>query len=100
MAGNTTPAAPSRACYCRAYRVPKRHATCERCLGAQAWRMVLRESIDNCSAGQGADAMSSHPPITSRATIGDWLAHPAGGPLLRELLAQAGQDETALAPAR
>ncbi len=44
--------------------------------------------------------MASTTPITSRATIGEWLAHPTGGPLLRELLAQAGQDETALAPAR
>ncbi|MGQ7351704.1 SDR family NAD(P)-dependent oxidoreductase [Quadrisphaera oryzae] len=29
-----------------------------------------------------------------------WLDHPSGGPLLRELLAAGGQDETALAPVR
>lgn len=39
-------------------------------------------------------------PITARATIEEWLAHPAGGPILRAVLAQAGHDEQALAPAK
>ncbi|HWS49678.1 MAG TPA: SDR family oxidoreductase, partial [Microbacterium sp.] len=36
--------------------------------------------------------------ITGKATIAEWLAHPSGGPVLRGLLAQGGQDEAALAP--
>lgn len=34
--------------------------------------------------------------LTSKNTIADWLAHPLGGPLVRELLARAGTDESAL----
>lgn len=37
-------------------------------------------------------------PITAADTITAWLAHPTGGPALRALLAQGGQDESALAP--
>lgn len=36
--------------------------------------------------------------LTARRTIGQWLASPVGGPLLRDLLAQGGQSEEALAP--
>lgn len=43
---------------------------------------------------------SDNTPITGRASIGDWLDHPVGGSLLRELLEQAGQNENALAPIR
>ncbi|WP_084631203.1 SDR family NAD(P)-dependent oxidoreductase [Demequina aestuarii] len=32
--------------------------------------------------------------------IKDWLAHPQGGPVLREMLAQAGSDESQLKPVR
>jgi NAD(P)-dependent dehydrogenase (short-subunit alcohol dehydrogenase family) len=39
-------------------------------------------------------------PLTGKTSVGDWLAHPVGGPLLRELLAQGGQDESALRPVR
>jgi len=39
-------------------------------------------------------------PLTAKSSIGDWLKHPVGGPLLRELLAQGGQTEKALAPVR
>jgi NAD(P)-dependent dehydrogenase (short-subunit alcohol dehydrogenase family) len=39
-------------------------------------------------------------PLTAKSSVGDWLAHPVGGPLLRELLAQGGQDESALKPVR
>jgi NAD(P)-dependent dehydrogenase (short-subunit alcohol dehydrogenase family) len=39
-------------------------------------------------------------PLTAGSTIGDWLAHPEGGPLLRQLLAQGGFDESTLAPIR
>ena len=40
----------------------------------------------------------SEAPITAANTISHWLAHPTGGPALRELLAAGGQDESALAP--
>jgi NAD(P)-dependent dehydrogenase (short-subunit alcohol dehydrogenase family) len=39
-------------------------------------------------------------PLTARSSVGAWLAHPEGGPLLRELLAQGGFDENTLAPVR
>lgn len=38
--------------------------------------------------------------LTARSTIGEWLEHPQGGPLLRSFLEQSGQDASALAPAR
>jgi len=37
-------------------------------------------------------------PLTGARTIREWLGHPAGGPLLRGMLADAGQDEAALKP--
>ncbi len=39
-------------------------------------------------------------PLTAKSTIGAWLQHPEGGPLLRQLLAQAGFGEEVLAPLR
>lgn len=39
-------------------------------------------------------------PLTAKSSVGEWLGHPVGGPLLRELLAQGGQDEKALKPVR
>jgi len=39
-------------------------------------------------------------PLTAKTSIGDWLKHPVGGPLIREMLAAGGQDEKALAPVR
>ncbi|GLW27347.1 SDR family NAD(P)-dependent oxidoreductase [Actinoplanes regularis] len=39
--------------------------------------------------------------VTASSTIGDWLAHPEGGPALRELLGRGGAfDESQLAPVR
>ena len=38
--------------------------------------------------------------LTANSTIGDWLDSPVGGPLIRELLAQAGTAPDALAPVR
>lgn len=37
-------------------------------------------------------------PVTSSSTLGAWLDHPAGGPLLRNLLTQVGIGEGVLAP--
>ncbi|PRX46649.1 NAD(P)-dependent dehydrogenase (short-subunit alcohol dehydrogenase family) [Prauserella shujinwangii] len=39
-------------------------------------------------------------PLTGATPIGDWLAHPEGGPLIRNLLAESGFDESVLAPVR
>src|SRR4051812_11114743 len=40
-------------------------------------------------------------PLTAGSTIGDWLDHPEGGPLIRGVLgAQGGFDERMLAPVR
>src|SRR3712207_909238 len=39
-------------------------------------------------------------PLTASSTIGAWLDHPEGGPLVRGLLAQSGADESTLAPIR
>lgn len=33
-------------------------------------------------------------------SVGTWLKHPRGGPVVRELLAQAGVDEKVLGPFR
>ena len=38
--------------------------------------------------------------LTAETPIGEWVAHPEGGPLIRSLLAEAGVDETVLAPVR
>jgi 3-oxoacyl-ACP reductase-like protein len=38
--------------------------------------------------------------LTANSTIGDWLDSPVGGPLVRELLAQAGTAPDALDPVR
>ena len=38
--------------------------------------------------------------LSAKSTIGAWLKHPVGGPLVRGYLAQAGVDEKVLAPFR
>ncbi|AYF98056.1 SDR family NAD(P)-dependent oxidoreductase [Protaetiibacter intestinalis] len=44
--------------------------------------------------------MAKDKPLTAKSSVGDWLRHPVGGELLRELLAQGGQTEKALAPVK
>ncbi len=39
-------------------------------------------------------------PLTAASSIGAWLDHPDGGPLVRQLLAASGAGEEALAPVR
>jgi NAD(P)-dependent dehydrogenase (short-subunit alcohol dehydrogenase family) len=39
-------------------------------------------------------------PLTAKSSVGDWLAHPVGGKLMRDMLAEGGQDESALKPVR
>jgi len=38
--------------------------------------------------------------LTANSTIGAWLDHPAGGTLVRGLLAASGADDSVLAPLR
>ncbi|MDQ0538363.1 NAD(P)-dependent dehydrogenase (short-subunit alcohol dehydrogenase family) [Curtobacterium flaccumfaciens] len=38
--------------------------------------------------------------LTSKNTVHEWLTHPVGGPILRDLLEQAGQGEEILSTAR
>lgn len=44
--------------------------------------------------------MAEKIPLTAAATIGQWLDHPKGGPLVRGLLMQSGANEEMLAPMR
>lgn len=44
--------------------------------------------------------MTPDVPLAGRSTIAEWLESPVGGPLLRGLLEQSGQNEQALAPVR
>ncbi|MDY7529488.1 MULTISPECIES: SDR family oxidoreductase [unclassified Cryobacterium] len=39
-------------------------------------------------------------PLTAKSSIGEWLKHPVGAPLIRDLLAGGGQTELALRPVR
>lgn len=43
---------------------------------------------------------SSSAPLTGDSSIGTWLDHPVGGPIMRDLLAQAGQNADVLRPVR
>jgi hypothetical protein len=36
--------------------------------------------------------------LTTKDSVGTWLKHPVGGPLIREALAEAGVDAKVLAP--
>lgn len=38
--------------------------------------------------------------LTASSSVGEWLKHPVGGPLLRDMLAQGGQDASVLRPVR
>ena len=39
-------------------------------------------------------------PLTAKSSINEWLKHPVGGPLLRAMLVEGGQTESALTPVR
>ncbi len=39
-------------------------------------------------------------PLTAKSSVGEWLKHPVGGPLLRAMLAEGGQSESALTPVK
>jgi len=44
--------------------------------------------------------MAKDKPLTEKSTVGAWLKHPVGGPLIRQLLAQGGVDEKVLTPVK
>lgn len=44
--------------------------------------------------------MTESKPLTAHSTIGEWLDHPEGAPLIQGLLAQTGVGEEMLAPVR
>jgi hypothetical protein len=44
--------------------------------------------------------MTEAKPLSANSTIGEWLTDPAGGPLVRGLLAQTGASEEMLAPVK
>lgn len=44
--------------------------------------------------------MSENQALTANSKIGEWLAHPVGGELVRGLLAQSGATEESLAPVK
>ncbi len=44
--------------------------------------------------------MAKDKALTAKSSVGTWLKHPIGGPLIRQLLAQAGVDEKVLAPVK
>ena len=43
---------------------------------------------------------SSNTPLSGDSSVGTWIDHPVGGPIIRELLGQAGQSPEALRPVR
>lgn len=45
-------------------------------------------------------AAKKEKPLTAKSSVGDWLKHPVGGPLLRQLLAEGGQNESVLTPVK
>ncbi len=44
--------------------------------------------------------MAKDKPITDKSTVGAWLKHPVGGPLIRRMLAEGGVDEKVLTPVK
>ena len=44
--------------------------------------------------------MAKDKELTAKSSVGTWLKHPIGGPLIRQLLTQAGVDEKVLAPVK
>ena len=44
--------------------------------------------------------MAKDKPLTDRSTVGAWLKHPVGGPLIRQMLAEGGVDEKVLTPVK
>jgi len=44
--------------------------------------------------------MAENKALTANSTIGEWLEHPVGGPLVRGLLSAAGANEESLAPVK
>ena len=61
-------------------------------------RLVL--DLDDEATQKGHRIMAKDKPLTDRSTVGAWLKHPVGGPLIRQMLAEAGVDEKVLTPVK
>src|SRR5690606_2917419 len=48
----------------------------------------------------GRNTMAKDKALTGKSSVGAWLKHPIGGPLIRQLLNQAGVDDKVLAPVK
>ncbi|MDE0573928.1 SDR family oxidoreductase [Demequina sp. B12] len=60
-----------------------------------------KAAVDSdASAATPAPTAAGSTGLSGDTKIKDWLAHPQGGPVLRAMLAQAGQDESQLKPVR
>lgn len=58
---------------------------------------ILRPEVTLCSALRKEDIVAF---LTASTSIGEWLAHPLGGEVVRSLLAQTGTSECSLEPLR
>jgi NAD(P)-dependent dehydrogenase (short-subunit alcohol dehydrogenase family) len=56
-------------------------------------------TADPTTAQRGC-IMAKDRALTAKSSVGAWLKHPIGGPLMRQLLGQAGVDEKVLAPVK
>ena len=61
-------------------------------------RLVL--DLDDEATQKGHRIMAKDKPLTDRSTVGAWLKHPVGGPLIRQMLAEGGVDEKVLTPVK
>lgn len=62
--------------------------------------MFGKKNETGAAAQASAAASSGSTGLSGDTKIKDWLAHPQGGPVLRGMLAEAGQDESQLKPVR
>lgn len=58
--------------------------------------LFSKKDQDNVSSGQPAETQQ----LSGDSSVAEWLAHPVGGAIFRDMLAQAGQDEKVLRPVR
>jgi NAD(P)-dependent dehydrogenase (short-subunit alcohol dehydrogenase family) len=56
-------------------------------------------TADPTTAQRGC-IMAKDRALTAKSSVGTWLKHPIGGPLMRQLLGQSGVDEKVLAPVK
>ena len=65
----------------------------------QSWiQRAFRRDSDNHDGTGLQTATPSQ--LSGDSTVGEWLDHPVGGTMLRDMMRQAGQRESALRPVR